>query len=104
MYHSFLFFKIQVDNKFLSNLLEEKEQNGNEEVVIRFCAKGDLFCIKVELDEDVIDLISSEFSLLDSQALAVIKLPYILIRNDRDVNRLKNGEQVEFYIVNDQIT
>ena len=51
-----------------------------------------------------IDLSRSEFSLLDSQALVVTKLPDILIRNDRDVKRLRNGDQVEFYIVNDQST
>ena len=48
------------------------------------------------------DLIRSEFSLLHSEALVVTKLPDILIRNDRDVKRLKNGDQVEFYIVDDQ--
>ena len=51
-----------------------------------------------------IDLIRSEFSLLDSQALVVNKLPDILIRNERVVKRLKNSDQVEFYIVNDQST
>ena len=51
-----------------------------------------------------IDLSRSEFSLLDAQALVVTKLPDILIRNDRDVKRLRNGDQVEFYIVNDQST
>ena len=64
-------------------------------------------CVEVELDMKMshtrfTDLIRSEFSLLHSEALVVTKLPDILIRNDRDVKRLKNGDQVEFYIVNDQ--
>ena len=80
-----------------------------KKVAIRVCAKGDPFCIEVELDMKMshtrfIDLSRSEFSLLDSQALVVTKLPDILIRNDRDVKRLRNGDQVEFYIVNDQST
>ena len=40
----------QAGNEFLSNLLEMKEQNKNEEVVIRVRAKRDPFCIEVELD------------------------------------------------------
>ena len=49
------------------------------------------------------DLIRSGFSLLHSQALVLSKLPDILICNDR-VKILKNGDQVEFYIANDQST
>ena len=89
--------------------MEKIQQNKNEEVVILVRSKGDPFCIEVELDMKKshtrsIDLIRSEFSLLDSQALVVTKLPDILIRNDRDVKSLKNGDQLEFYIVNDQST
>ena len=51
-----------------------------------------------------IHLIRSEFSLLDSQALFVTNFPDILIRNGKDIKRLKNGDQVEFCIVNDQST
>ena len=83
--------------------MEKIQQNKNEEVVILVRSKGDPFCIEVELDMKKshtrsIDLIRSEFSLL------VTKLPDILIRNDRDVKSLKNGDQLEFYIVNDQST
>ena len=93
----------------LSSLLEKKEQNKNEKDVISVHVKGDPFRIEVELDMKMshtrfIDLIRSEFSFLDSQALVVTKLPDILIRNDRDVKRLKNGDQVEFCFVNDQST
>ena len=107
--NSFMKAQSQADNEFLSNLLEKKEQNKNEEVVIRVRAKVDPFCIEVELYMKMshtrfIDFIRSEFSLLNSQVLVVTKLPDILIRNDRDVKRLKNGDQVEFYIVNDQST
>ena len=70
--NSFMKAWSQADNEFLSNLLEKEEQNKNEEVVIWVCAKGDHFCIEVKLDMKMchtrfIDLISSEFSLLDSQ-------------------------------------
>ena len=50
--NSFMKTHSQADNEFLSNLSKKKEQNGNEEVVIRVRAKGDPFCIEVELDED----------------------------------------------------
>ena len=50
-----------------------------------------------------IGLTRSEFSLLDSQFL-VHQTPDILICNDRDVKRLKIGDQVGFYIVNDRRT
>ena len=49
-------------------------------------------------------LVRSEFSLLDSQALVVTKLPDISIRNDKDVKGLKSGGQVSFSIVNHQNT
>ena len=42
--------------------------------------------------------------LLNSQALILAKLPDILIRNDRDVKKLKNDDQVEFYFVNGRST
>ena len=105
--NSFMKAQSQADNEFLSNLLGKKEQSKNEEVVIRVRAKGDPFCIELELDMKMshtifIDLIGSGFSLCDSQALVVTKLPDILICNDRNVKRLKNGDQAEFYIVNDQ--
>ena len=50
--NSFMKTHSQADNEFSSNLSKKKEQNGNEEVVIRVRAKGDPFCIEVELDED----------------------------------------------------
>ena len=50
-----------------------------------------------------IGLIRSEFSLLHSQAL-LHKTPDILICHDRDLKRLKIGDQVGFYIVNDRRT
>ena len=92
--------------------MEKIQKNKNEEVLILVRSKGNPFCIEVELDMkkshtrfiDLINLIRSEFSLLDSQVLVVTKLPDILILNNRDVKRLKNGDQVEFYIVNDQST
>ena len=107
--NSFMKAQNQTDDEFLSNLLEKKEQNKNEKVVIRIREKGDPFCIELELDMKIshtrsIDLIRSEFSLPNSQALVVTKLPDTMIRNDRDVKILKNGDQVEFYIVNDQRT
>ena len=107
--NSFMKAQNQADDEFLSNLLEKKEQNKNEKVVIRIREKGDPFCIELELDMKIshtrsIDLIRSEFSLPNSQALVVTKLPDTVIRNDRDVKILKNGDQVEFYIVNDQRT
>ena len=107
--NSFMKAQNQADDEFLSNLLEKKEQNKNEKVVIRIREKGDPFCIELELDMKIshtrsIDLIRSEFSLPNSQALVVTKLTDTMIRNDRDVKILKNGDQVEFYIVNDQRT
>ena len=42
--------------------------------------------------------------LLNSRALVLAKLPDILIRNDRDVKKLKNDDQVEFYFVNGRST
>ena len=107
--NSFMKAQNQADNEFQSNLFEKEEQNKNEEVVIRVCAKRDPFCIEVELDMKMsytrfIHLIRSEFSLLDSQALFVTNFPDILIRNGKDIKRLKNGDQVEFCIVNDQST
>ena len=91
----------------MPDLLEKEEQSKNEEVVTQVRPREDPVCIEVELDMKMshtsfTDLIRSEFSLLHSQALVVTKLPDILIRNDRDVKRLKNGDQVEFHIVNDQ--
>ena len=107
--NSFMKAQSQADNEFLSNLLEQKEKPEDEEVVVRVRAKGDSFCIEMELDMTIshikfIDLIKSEFNLLDSQELVVTKLPDIWVRNDRDVKRLKNGDQLEFYIVNNQST
>ena len=99
----------QADNKFCLIFWKRKNKTKMKKVAIRVCAKGDSFCIEGELDMKMshtrfIDLSRSEFSLHDSQALVVTKLPDILIGNDRDVKRLRNGDQVEFYIVNDQST
>ena len=87
----------------------KRKNKTKTKVVIRIREKGDPFCIELELDMKIshtrsIDLIRSEFSLPNSQALVVTKLPDTMIRNDRDVKILKNGDQVEFYIVNDQRT
>ena len=65
----------QIDNEFLLTFWKRKNQKKKKksgEVAIRVRAKGDPFYIEVELDMKVshirfIDLIRSEFSLLDSQ-------------------------------------
>ena len=62
---SFMISQSQVDQEFGSNILEKKEQNESEEVIIRVCVKGDLFCVEAELDRKMshaqfIDLIRSE--------------------------------------------
>ena len=61
-----------IDNEFLLTFWKRKKKKSGE-VAIRVRAKGDPFYIEVELDMKVshirfIDLIRSEFSLLDSQA------------------------------------
>ena len=65
----FMTARSQADMDLLTNLLEKKEQNKNDEIVIRVCANGGPVCIEVELDvmifhTKLIDLIRSEFSLL----------------------------------------
>ena len=89
----------------MPDLLEKEEQSKNEEVVTQVRPREDPVCIEVELDMKMshtsfTDLIRSEFSLLHSQALVVTKLPDILIRNDRDVKRLKNGDQKYIMLCN----
>ena len=95
--NSFMKAQSQANNEVLCNLLEKKVQIKNEEGVIQVRAKGDPFCLEVELDMKI-----SHISLPDSQTLVVTKFPEVLIRNDRDVRRLKNGDQVQLHIVNDQ--
>ena len=48
--NSFMKAQSQGDNELLSNLLEKKERNKNEQDVIWVREKGDPFCVDVELD------------------------------------------------------
>ena len=45
------------------------------------------------------EVIEEEFDLAEDISLLITKLPNVLIRNDKDVKRLKTGQEIEFLIV-----
>ena len=99
--NSFMKAQSEADKEFLTGIFENKK-GEDQQIVIRVREKGDAFCIEVELDaekckEKLLDVIKTEFELNSSQALVVTKLPDIMIRNDKDVKRLKDGDELEFF-------
>ena len=68
---------------------------------IREHGYGDFF--EVELPESkktmsgLLDIISEEFGIPATEIALLRKLPDILVRNDKDVRRLKNNQSLEFF-------
>ena len=99
--NSFMKSQSEADKTFLSNLFEKPSEQGQEQIIIQMREKGDPYCIELELDENrsmanLLSLIKNEYGYDDSEQLSVLKHPDILIRNDREVNRIKHGEKLEF--------
>ena len=98
---SFMKAQSNADKAFLTNLFEKPAENDMGQIVIPIREKGDNYCIELELDQNrsmkkLTRLIKAEYDLDTSEFPLVSKLPDILIRLDREVQRLKTGDQLEF--------
>ena len=75
--NSFMKPQNQNERELLSKILEKKEHNESEEVIIPVLAKRDAFCVEVDLNRkmshiEFIDLTRSEISLLDAHAMVAL--------------------------------
>ena len=47
-------------------------------------------------------MLKEEFNLSEDTSLLITKLPNVLIRNDKDIKRLKTGQEIEFLVVTEE--
>ena len=94
------------DREFLSSFLKKSKSEvhvGDEgdEKVVKVRSENDLFFIEIELKQDMTleefsAMVKEEYNLKKETVLMIKKLPNILIRNEKDFERLKNGQEIEF--------
>ncbi|XP_047141536.1 zinc finger and SCAN domain-containing protein 29 [Hydra vulgaris] len=102
--NTFMTSQADIDRKILDCLLENhKEQELN--VILKVRQAGDIYLIEIEFLltdltlEKLTSTIKEEFTIENNATLLITKLPNVLIRNDKDVKRLKSGAEIEFLIV-----
>ena len=102
--NSFMKAQSEADKDFLENLFDKPTGPTVENlkpIVVKLREKGDGYCIEFELDEkrsmeSLLELVKVEYQLDTSESPLITKRPDILIRNNRDVEGLQTGDQVEF--------
>lgn len=72
--NSFMKSQIQDDWDFFSKILEKKEHNESEEVIIPVRAKEDPFCIEVELDRKISP---TELKSIDQRLVYLMHMPWL---------------------------
>ena len=94
----------------MANLFDKPaETNENlKHIFVQIREKEGQYCIELELDKkrsmsSLLELVREEYQLGASEIPIITKRPDILIRNDREVQRVQTGDQLEFIrIPNDQ--
>ena len=93
-----------IDHKILESLLENHKQEESH-AILKVRQVEDLYFIEIELSlsdltlEKLTCAIKEKFSIQDNPSLLITKLPNVLVRNDKDVKRLKSGSEIEFLIM-----
>ena len=96
--------QVQNDNEFFKKLFDEKssgESGDNDAIVIKDRNSGEPFLIDIDLEiSDLIlkkltQIVQKEFELSKGLSFVITKRPDILIRNDKNVKRLKAGDEIE---------
>ena len=94
----------QNDKKFFKKLFGEKssvESGDDDTVVIKVRNSGEPFFIEKDLErsdltlKNLSQIIQKEFELSEDISFVITKRPDVLIRNDKDVKRLKSGDEIE---------
>ena len=89
--------------KVLKNMNEDSVDSG--EFILKIRERGEDSFMECELQEksmeSLLNLIKEEFD--EGNIAALWKLPNVLIRNDKDVYRLKNNTEIEFITHNNVI-
>ncbi|XP_065643562.1 uncharacterized protein LOC136075146 [Hydra vulgaris] len=102
--NKFMTSQADIDHKILESILENHKQEESC-VILKVRQVEDLYFIEIELSladltlEKLTCTIKEEFSVQDNASLLITKLPNVLIRNDKDVKRLKSGTEIEFLIM-----
>ena len=94
----------QNDKKFFKKLFGEKssvESGDDDTVVIKVRNSGESFFIEKNLErsdltlKNLSQIIQKEFELSEDISFVITKRPDVLIRNHKDVKRLKSGDEIE---------
>lgn len=89
----------KTDEVFLKMLKGDEDPDVGE-FILKIREGGEQSFIECELKEktlsSLLNLISEEFCLPEENIAVLRKLPNVLIRNDKDVNRLKSNTEIEF--------
>ena len=90
--------------EFFKKLFGEKpsvESGDDDTIVIKVRNSGEPFFIEIDLERSDLTLkklsqiIQKEFELSEGISFVTTKQPDVLIRNDKDVKRLKAGDEIE---------
>ena len=102
--NSFMTTQAQNDKRFFKKLFGEKssvESGDDDTVVIKVRNSGEPFFIEKDLErsdltlKNLSQIIQKEFELSEDISFVITKRPDVLIRNDKDVKRLKSGDEIE---------
>ena len=92
----------EADRELKSELFKKpKEDIDDNEIVLKVRSEEDLFFIEIEIPRDdmtmkkLTTVIKEEFEIAESVVLILKKMPDVLIRKDKDVWRLRNGQELE---------
>lgn len=100
---SFMKSQSETDKAFLDNLFTKPTEQDPLEVILQVREKGDPYCTEIEVTDEIrtmanlARLIRNEYGFDASQELLIFKHPDILIRNDREVQRIKHRTKLQFY-------
>ena len=90
-----------------SNMKEEQDLNisvtEHGERIIKVRLNGDEDFIETDIPEDctlefLLDILSIEFDTFVSEIVKLRKLPNTLIRNDKDIKRLRNVQEIKMEV------
>ena len=77
------------------------ESSDNDTIVIKVRNFDEFFFVEIDLERSDLtfkklpQIIQKEFELNEDISFVITKRPDVLIRNDKDVKRLKSGDQIE---------
>ena len=109
--NAFMASQAENDKKFLEKFYENSSHKSNDQdntIVVKVRNSGEPFFIEIELESSDLTILTftkvlkEEFNLSEDTSLLITKLPNVLIRNDKDIKRLKTGQEIEFLVVTEE--